>query len=381
MDEASPERPARKATRRGLYALGGLAVSGAALWVAALSLEATKTLAVPLAVLGGTQLLVALAVVVVATVGLIRRKRPEPAGLYVGGIVGALVLAFFGLAGAVFGAIMGSGGLYLGGAWGRPLRLRGKSVQPALKAGTDWARGDRPDPTGLDARHRTLLAALWLRDAQKEHASVPAFARIGWVLTALGAPAELVEDAHRSALQEIDHARRCFALAAGYAGETRTVEPMPELLRLGLALEPDALRQLALESLRDGCLTEDFNADLAALAAERAVDPAARALAARIARDEREHAEVSWRILGWCLERGTPALRDELRRAAQVLPVDGPTAFAHEHRPLLPGIDLETLADHGRVRPERWAPRYAERVELTRARLEAMLDGSARAAA
>ena len=38
---------------------------------------------------------------------------------------------------------------------------------------------------------RAALEALWLHDAQKEHASVPAFSRISWMLAAVGAPADV----------------------------------------------------------------------------------------------------------------------------------------------------------------------------------------------
>src|SRR5882757_4212724 len=46
----------------------------------------------------------------------------------------------------------------------------------------------------------------------------------------------------------------CFALAAGYGGRTHGVEPMPELLVGGLDVRGNALEQMALEALKDGCL-------------------------------------------------------------------------------------------------------------------------------
>jgi hypothetical protein len=106
----------------------------------------------------------------------------------------------------------------LGGGWGRPLRIRGRQLHPELREGADWTSGDRPDASDLDAATRKALAALWLHDAQKEHASVPAFSRIAWMLAAVGAPAELMAWSHKAALEEIEHAQKCFALAAGYDG-------------------------------------------------------------------------------------------------------------------------------------------------------------------
>lgn len=378
-DELSPaeaERTARKLTRRGLYALGGIAIAGGALWVVGIATEGRMPEAISntLITLGVLQLILAIVVVLVALVGLIRRQRPEPVGLYVGGIVGSLVLGFFGLVGAFFALISGAGGLALGGAWGRPLRVKGVQIHPELERGSEWASGPAPHVDDLDARTKAALGALWHFDAQKEHASVPAFSRISWVLTALGAPAELVHDAHVSAMQEIDHARRCFALAAGYLGVTHTAKPMPEMLGEGLGLGANPLETLALESLKDGCLTEAFNADIAELAATRATDRAAKTLAQIIAKDERMHAEVSWRILAWCLERGDTALRVKVRRLAEVLPEDGPTAYAPEHLPVVEGVEVARLEDHGRVAAHEWRPRYLRRKELTRRRALALVD-------
>src|SRR5262249_34788491 len=155
----------------------------------------------------------------------------------------------------------------------------------------------------LDEPTRRALEALWLHDAQKEHASVPAFARISWLLAAVGAPADLAEGAHRAALEEIDHTRRCFALAAGYAGRSHSVEPMPDLLLDGLALRGDPRVVLARESLADGCQLEDFNADVAAACAVVCEEPATGAVLDRIAVEERSHADFSWALLRWLLAR------------------------------------------------------------------------------
>ena len=89
---------------------------------------------------------------------------------------------------------MGSAG---GGAWGRPLRLRGQQRHPELRLGASWTRGAKPSTQGLDAATCAALEALWLHDAQKEHASVPAFARIAWLLSAVGAPPELMRGASK----------------------------------------------------------------------------------------------------------------------------------------------------------------------------------------
>jgi hypothetical protein len=140
---------------------------------------------------------------------------PPPPSKGLGSTLWIIALVALGIGGGFlvwFIEAMGKVDWTSGGAWGRPLRVRGRILHPKLREGSDWTRGAHPDAAGLDEATRAALEALWLHDAQKEHASVPAFARISWLLAAVGAPAELIEGAHRTALEEIDHARRCFAL-------------------------------------------------------------------------------------------------------------------------------------------------------------------------
>jgi hypothetical protein len=288
--------------------------------------------------------------------------------------IGAAVVGGFAAVGAV---ASGAGGAFLavlaGSAWGRPLRIRGRQVHPELREGSDWTDGARPDPSGLDVPTRRALEALWLHDAQKEHASVPAFARVAWVLAAAGAPAELLAWSHRAAIEEIEHARLCFALAAGYAGRSHTVEPMPELLLGGLEVRGDAFELLATESLSDGCQLEDFNADVAAACAEVCEEPVTRAVLARIAREERAHAEFSWAVLGWVLERAPDSVRPALARAqARLASYPRPTAVSGPNWQLVAQADPARLRQHGRLPDARWAELWAARVEATTRRLEAL---------
>lgn len=257
-----------------------------------------------------------------------------------------------------------------GGAWGRPLRVRGRIVHPDLRLGSDWSRGAAPDVSELDAASRRALEVLWLHDAQKEHASVPAFARLSWLLAAGGAPADLLEAVHRAALEEIDHARRCFALAAGYGGRAHTAEPMPDLLLAGLELRDELWVHLAVESLRDGCLLEDFNADIAAACSAVCEDAAAGKVLAQIAREERTHAELSWRIIELAIERGGEAVRRALVATAEDLAgVARPTAVARDKQAIIDGADAGALRRHGRILDGEWAPLWAPRLAATRDRL------------
>lgn len=253
------------------------------------------------------------------------------------------------------------------------MRLRGRVLHPNLRGGSDWTEGERPEVQALDQPTRAALEALWLHDAQKEHASVPAFARISWVLAAVGAPAELVEGAHRAALEEIDHARRCFALAAGYGGRSHSVEPMPDLLVGGLDVPGDPLELLARESLTDGCLLEDFNADVAVACVAACQEPAVKGVLSRIATEERSHADFSWALLTWLLARGDARIEQAVARAATDLEkVPRPTAVSAAHAALVAEADSASLRRHGRIQDDIWSALWRERIAETRRRLAAL---------
>lgn len=269
-------------------------------------------------------------------------------------------------------AVLGLSGL--GGAWGRPLRVRGRQLHPELKFGSDWTRGDRPDGSRLDPATRRALEALWLHDAQKEHASVPAFSRVSWMLAAAGAPAELMEWSHKAALEEIEHTRLCFALAAGYGGRSFTVEPMPDLLVGGLDVSGNALVVLATESLGDGCQLEDYNADVAAACAAACEEPVTKRVLELIAREERTHADFSWAVVEWLLRHDFHTVAPALERAlAKLDAYPRPTAVSSDKLELVRAADPAALRRHGRLPDEEWARLWSVRLEQTTRRLRAAL--------
>lgn len=304
----------------------------------------------------------------------IERKSQEAFGFFP--VVLGTLASISAAGGWLLEMAMLSGGL-TGGAWGRPLRIRGRQLHPELKEGADWTEGERPDGTLLGDRERRALEALWLHDAQKEHASVPAFSRISWLLAAVGAPAELSLWAHRAALEEIDHTRRCFALAAGYGGRTHSVEAMPDLLIGALETTQDPLVTLTEESVGDGCQLEDFNADVAAECARVCEEPATRKVLEQIAREERSHAEFSWALLEWLLERDPQKVRRAIEKSLHNLEkYPRPTAVSTDKLALVAHADEAVLRRHGRLPDARWGALWELRRLETRKRINELLSGS-----
>ena len=192
-------------------------------------------------------------------------------------------------------------GFCTGACCGRPLTVAGEARVAPSAARSDWIADDihvRLDDLGAD--ERAELAREWLRDAQMEHASIASFARFVLDLLAVGAPPELVEDAQRAMVDEVRHARICFALASAYAGTS--LGPGP--LDLHGVCASESLAAAAALAAREGCVNETVAALSAFEQARCAADPAVRGVLERIASDETEHAELAWRFVRWAIAAG-----------------------------------------------------------------------------
>jgi hypothetical protein len=160
--------------------------------------------------------------------------------------------------------------------------------------------------------------------AHLEAASVTAFRILRDELRATGAPKKLVRAAARAARDEIRHARTTSALTRRFGGT-------PQRPRVARA-EQRTLEAMAIENAVEGCVRETFGALLATRQATLARDPAIRAAMVRIARDETQHASLSWRVARFLnakldadarrnVERAKRAAADELLAALASEPV------------------------------------------------------------
>ncbi|MEZ0229095.1 MAG: ferritin-like domain-containing protein [Planctomycetota bacterium] len=193
---------------------------------------------------------------------------------------------------------------------GRPFRKNGRPCLAPVRAGDEWFVEVKPDVSALSGTEREALSALWLTEARGEHASIAAFSQLSLDLIAVGAPPSLLEGTHKAALDEVVHARLCFAFASAYAGTTLGPAAFPHARaaraftsRRSLSLAQEIAR-LAVESLEDGCLDEGFSAAVAAEARDGATDEAVKAALSVIARDEARHEALAWAVVAWCVERG-----------------------------------------------------------------------------
>lgn len=151
-------------------------------------------------------------------------------------------------------------------------------------------------------QHFALIAHL-------EEASITAFLRLRDELALHGAAVELQQAALRSALDEVAHTEVCGRLARrhGATPARAVVAPLP----------PRPLLEVALDNAVEGCVRETYGALQAHHQALHAEDDEVREAMVRIAEDETRHADLSWAIDRWAVERLPSAEQEAVRAARQ----------------------------------------------------------------
>jgi hypothetical protein len=232
-----------------------------------------------------------------------------------------LQLCVFPLAG---GTVMMLGGFGMVSTFifprGRQLRRLGQPVLPATVTGAEPTEPATALALPEDLRH--AVGAAWRENAQTEHASIAAFAKLTLQLIALGAPSRLVEAAQRDGADETRHARLCFVLANSIDGLALGPGPFPAAARSARLVggRTWALCALAIDSLVDGALYEGVSARVMSGLAPACDDAKVRAVLERLASDEARHAEHGWEVVEWCVAEGGRPVMAALCGALAVLP-------------------------------------------------------------
>ena len=189
----------------------------------------------------------------------------------------------------------------------------------------------------LDAATRDALAQHWMQEAAFEHASIASFARLTLDLMAFGAPPDLLADAQRAALDEIEHAKIAFALATAFGGDA--VGPAPLSARSAAC---PSLAEPARTTFVDACVGESVAAAQLSDRAREADDPALARLLSTMAADEERHSELAWRIVAWTLRSGDPEVVVALTDARDEV-VDEVVSLTHESVVLTTADELRAM--------------------------------------
>jgi hypothetical protein len=177
---------------------------------------------------------------------------------------------------------------------GRPYLERGRELRAPLLS------DNSPLPPA------SARAAAWMAAGSGEHASVAAFARLSLQLLRFGAPSDLLRAVHQAAMDEVSHAEICWAFGQRFGAPPVSAGPFP--FPDSIAIDAD-LSALAAAAVREGCLAETLGAHVVAVAAERTSEPDVKAALRRMARDEADHAVLSFRIVAWALRVGGAAVK------------------------------------------------------------------------
>ncbi|HHH11742.1 MAG TPA: ferritin-like domain-containing protein [Sorangium sp.] len=210
---------------------------------------------------------------------------------------------------------------------GRPYLVNNTAVTATIAPRDDWRAPDVSSHTWLAAfspAQRRQLAQQWTQHALAEHASVASFAQFALELLALGAPANLVADANRAALEEVTHAQLAFALASTFGGDAVGPGPLPMC-----TLSTPSLAQLAVATLKEGCINETLSTLLLAEQLQQATHPEVKQALATMVADETRHAELAWRTVAWAIGQGGEEVRAAV--AAAVAEATAPALVGTHH--------------------------------------------------
>ena len=206
-------------------------------------------------------------------------------------------------------------------------------VFECIQCATGGGRKPRGLAAAKGARARSKVGAYFAELAHLEAASVVAFRDLARSLTLVGAPRALVRAAERAALDERRHAGTTRRLAQRFGA-------CPERPRITRAPEP-SLEELLIHNAVEGCVGESYGALVAMWQSARATDPSIADAMRGIARDEAQHASLSWELLRW----GAPRLDAPARRRVQARFVSAVTELrAAAERPV--DASIVALAGH-----------------------------------
>jgi hypothetical protein len=237
---------------------------------------------------------------------------------------------------------------------GRLLLREGRAIVPETvergRARTARSTVASASIAALSLGDRARLAAHWAREASFEQASIASFADALGDLTALSAPASLIDATRAAARDEARHARVLYALASALAG----VELGPRRAPIAAAPAKD-LVSFARALFVEACVNETIAvAQLREAIRAPEIEPTLRDVLRGVVEDELAHMELAWRTLAWCVVEGGDAVRDAIEEELGAL-----LGSIEEHRaPPLCEEDVELLA--------RWGITSAEASERAR---------------
>ena len=168
-------------------------------------------------------------------------------------------------------------------------------------SGAHYCEGRRP--LGFQAQDSEYFA----QSCYLEACSVIAFEQLVTQLQAWNAPQYFIERAKQALKDEVRHAAQMSMLAKRFDEEVPEIELEQEFA--------EDLFSVALHNATEGCVFETWAVLEAVLKSKYAQTKELRNIYAQIAKDEMEHAQFSWDLHFWLLERLSPAEKKQVQQA------------------------------------------------------------------
>jgi hypothetical protein len=150
----------------------------------------------------------------------------------------------------------------------------------------------------LSDEHRAQAAEYWSRVAMMEHASVASFARFSLELMSIGAPTELLTDAHEAALDEVRHTQISLEIANQFSASNFTPGSFP-ISSKAADFAFGNMEEIAKAAALEACIEETLAAAVVLYQAAHMGDEYHKTLLHSVALDEARHAAFAWRAVRW----------------------------------------------------------------------------------
>jgi hypothetical protein len=172
------------------------------------------------------------------------------------------------------------------------------------------------DISSAEERHVIAARRAWTGAAFQEHRTAAACASTLRALIEVRAPLDLLAMAARFPLDEVVHVELCARMAMELGGGTELIHDPDDLCRDGDRSLRPILRAADLVT-RFFCVGEALSIPLLRATWKAAEHPLARAVLARIVKDEAAHGVFGWTFLDWAAPLLVDADREHLCSAAE----------------------------------------------------------------
>ena len=206
---------------------------------------------------------------------------------------------------------------------------------------------DKSSAQDLSPQDRARVAKSWKARIMSEYLAISTLSILSIDMTAAGAPADLLSQCHRAALDEIRHTELCLRMYEIYSGQR--IHPEPAMSNLPDDPNVPKLHQAVSNAVLVACVAETYATTILASVREHTSDPTTSAVFTAIYGDEIGHARLGWAFLRWALDKDSVGVKAAVEKSIPEA-VKGVCNVVEMPRPLEEVSDQ--LRAHGIMHPK-----------------------------